>query len=561
MRILLVFLFLGTSFLFAISDKALGVTIDLAGKQRMLSQRMAKESLLILMDHKAEATRKKLQKNVSLFDKTLKGLISGDSDLGLERVNDPKIQAQLKKVSDLFAPFKQSIISIIDGSATDGDYNLVVLKSNLSLLKEMNKAVYMYAALTGQAENKALKMATNINLAGKQRMLTQRMAKDLLIAAMADPKGRAPHMRDFNNSRRLFDRTIRGLIHGDAKLHLVKTTLPEIRNQLEKVQALWKLKQRTFDLAVTNRNELYRATTSLDLLMKEMNTAVKLYTRSIVRQKLRQRLSSIVTAYVEEKNVLRKLVNISGKQRMLTQRMSKLSLQCALNLSRQKSCMAMQAYRKEYTKALALFIKGDAAKGVPPTKDKKALVQIKEIITLWKPFAQAVQKLSIAMGKEKASLLYILKHEQALLGASDRLVKIYEKSDPAQDALQKARLRVVNVAGRQRMLTQKMTKEKLLWQRLGSAKQKAKMFQTVALFETSLKGLMRGDRKQGLPKVTNRTIKTQLKTVEKIWKKIKALYVKEKLTPKELAVLLKVNPMLLREMHRAVGMMEEEVEY
>ena len=254
MRILLVFLFLGTSFLFAISDKALGVTIDLAGKQRMLSQRMAKESLLILMNHKAEPTRKKLQKDLSLFDQTLKGLINGDSNLSLERVNDPKIQAQLKKVSDLFVPFKQSIISIIDGRATDGDYNLVVLKSNLSLLQEMNKAVYRYAALTGQAENKVLRMATNINLAGKQRMLTQRMAKDLLIAAMADSEGRVPHMRDFNNSRRLFDRTIQGLIRGDAKLHLVKTTLPEIRNQLEKVQALWKLKQRTFDLAVTNRN-------------------------------------------------------------------------------------------------------------------------------------------------------------------------------------------------------------------------------------------------------------------------------------------------------------------
>ena len=295
--------------------------------------------------------------------------------------------------------------------------------------------------------------------------------------------------------------------------------------------------------------------------MKEMNTAVKLYTRSIVRQKLRQRLSSIVTSYVEEKNVLRKLVNISGKQRMLTQRISKLALQCALKLNWEKSCTAMQVYRKEYTKALALFIKGNDSKGIPRTKDKKALVQIKDIISLWKPFSQAVQKLSKAMGKEKASLLYILKHEQALLGASDRLVKIYEKSDPAQDALQKARLRVVNVAGRQRMLTQKITKEKLLWQQLNSATQESKMFQTVALFEASLKGLVYGDRKQGLPKVTNPIIKTQLKVVEKIWKKIKVLYAKEKLTPKELAVLIKVNPMLLREMNRAVGMMEEEVEY
>ena len=561
MKFFLVFFLLGQTMLFAIGDKALGITIDLAGKQRMLTQRMAKESLLILMDYQADTNRKKLSSDLGLFDKTLKGLIRGDKDLKLEAVQDAKIQAQLQKVSKLFAPFKRSTQSIIDGSATDVDYNQVVLKKNLILLKEMNKAVYMYAALSNDPANKGLKMATNINLAGKQRMLTQRMSKDLLIAAMASPKDRPPYMKDFTDSRELFGRTIQGLIEGDAHLHLVKTTLPNIRDQLEKVRALWKLKQRTFDQAMAQRSELYHAVSSFDTLMKEMNTAVKLYTRSIVRQKLRRRLSSIVNAFVEEKNVLRKLVNISGKQRMLTQRISKLSLQCALGLSREKSCTAMQAYRKEYARAIVLFVKGNKGKGLPPTKEKKALVQIKKIIVLWQPFAKQAQKLSAAHGKDKAALLYILKHEHALLVASDRLVKIYEQSDTTQDPLQKARLRVVNVAGRQRMLTQKMSKEKLLWQQLGSAKQKQKMFQTVALFETSLRGLMHGNAKMGLPKVSNLKIKAQLKKVEGLWKKIKPLYMKEKLSPEGLAMLVKANPLLLREMHRAVGMMEQEVEY
>lgn len=221
----------------------------------------------------------------------------------------------------------------------------------------------------------------------------------------------------------------------------------------------------------------------------------------------------------------------------------------------------MRDYRKEYARALALFVKGDTARAIPPTQDKKALVQIKKIIALWRPFAEAVQKLSQAQGKEKAALLYILKHEQTLLAESNKLVKIYELSDPASDPLQKARLRVVNVAGRQRMLTQKMTKEKLLWQKLKSPRQQKKMYQTVALFERSLDGLMHGDAKVGLPKATNPKIKAQLKKVAEIWKKIKPLYTKEKLSSKELAVLIEVNPILLGEMHRAVGLMEHEVEY
>ena len=560
-KYLLLFLILGHSLLFAISDKALGVTIDLAGKQRMLTQRMAKESLLVLMDHSAKANREKLRKDLELFEKTLHGLINGDSDLGLIPVKDPAIQKQLVNVAKIFAPFKHSAQAIIEAKASDEDYNQVVLKRNLILLNEMNKAVSMYTALTDQGENQSLKMATNINLAGRQRMLTQRMAKDLLIAAIAAPKDRAPHVKDFNQSRQLFDRTLTGLIDGDPDLHLVKTTLPDIRSQLEKVQALWKLKQRTFNRASENENQLFHAVESLDTLMQEMNTAVELYTQSIVRQKLRQRLSTIVTNYVEKKNTLRTLVNLSGKQRMLTQRITKLAIECALGLEPTKSCEAMNTYRKEYARALVLFVKGDAAAGIPPTRNKQALVQIKKIIGMWKPFAQAVNTLSTAQGKSKESLLYLLKHEQELLSESDKLVKIYESSDTDQDALQKARLRVVNIAGRQRMLTQKMTKEKLLWHKLKIERQKQKMFQTVELFEHSLAGLIHGDPKMGLPKATNPKIIRQLKKVETIWNKIKPLYTKETLTPKELTLLLRVNPILLKEMHKAVGLMERETEY
>ncbi len=561
LRFVFVLIIMGHTLLFAVSDKELGVTIDLSGKQRMLTQRMAKEALLIMLDRAADVNRKRLRANVRLFDKTLQGLIGGDRDLGLVPVQDAAIQKQLAHVAKLFAPFKASVAAIISGKATDADFNQVVLKKNMILLKEMNKAVYMYAALTDQAENQALKMATNINLAGKQRMLTQRMAKDLLIASMASPKDRVPYVRDFKACQALFDRTIAGLIDGDKKLHLIKTELPNIRDQLEKVQAIWKLRQRTFAQAVENQNALAHAVESLDTLMTEMNTAVRLYTQSIVRQKLRKRLSSIVNAYIEEKGVLRSLVNISGKQRMLTQRMSKLAIQCALGLKRSESCAAMGDYRKEYARALVLFVRGDSARKIPPVRDQSIQEQIKKILMLWKPFSQAVRKLSTAQGREKTALLYILRHEHALLTASDRLVKLYETENPDQDALQKARLRVVNVAGRQRMLTQKMTKEKLLWLKLGSDKQEKRMFQTIKLFETSLAGLIHGSAKMGLPKVTNVAIKNQLKKVEAIWKKIKPLYIKKILSSKELMALIRVNPVLLQEMHRAVGMMEKAIEY
>jgi hypothetical protein len=548
---------------FAISDRELGVSIDLAGKQRMLTQKMAKETLLILMNSRKKQNKEALKKDIALFDKTLKGLIKGDKELGLVPVKDKKIQAQLKKVMDLWIPFKKAATKIVKGKASPEDYNLIVLDNNMKLLDEMNKAVYMYANLSKKEENQNLKMANNINLAGKQRMLTQRMAKDLLIASLASPKDRIPYEEDFKNSAKLFERTIKGLIEGDEELKLQKTLLPNIRNQLIVVKKMWDVKKRLFEKALNskNKNNVIEAISALDKLKIEMNTAVKLYTKSINRQKQQKKLSHIVKEYIDNKNIMRKLVNISGKQRMLTQRLTKLTIECVLNINDHKSCKKINRYVKEYERALVTFVRGNTNRGLPPTKDKKALIQIKKIISLWKPFAKSLRTIAKTEGKDKEALVNILKNEQKLLKESDKLVKIYESGDKDQDDLQKARLHIVNIAGRERMLTQKMTKEKLLWLKLSSKKQKKKMLATMKLFEDSLNNLIEGNSNKNLPKATNQKIVDQLAKVKEIWEKIKPLYLKEKLSKKELQLLIKVNPILLNEMNKAVDLMEKEVEY
>ena len=59
------------------------VTINLAGKQRMLSQKMAKEALLIGAGVKTNESAAALIKTVALFERTLAGLQRGDPELAL----------------------------------------------------------------------------------------------------------------------------------------------------------------------------------------------------------------------------------------------------------------------------------------------------------------------------------------------------------------------------------------------------------------------------------------------------------------------------------------------
>ncbi|HHS92613.1 MAG TPA: hypothetical protein ENK82_04645, partial [Campylobacterales bacterium] len=147
-----------------------------------------------------------------------------------------------------------------------------------------------------------------------------------------------------------------------------------------------------------------------------------------------------------------------------------------------------------------------------------------------------------------------------LLKISNELVKRYEASNTSENYLEKSRLSVVNVAGRQRMLTQKMTKEKLLYLR-GDKEIRESLLKTVKLFDDSLNALIYGDVKQHLPKATNEKITKQLAVVDGIWKRLKPLYMKEKNSSKEMALIIAKNTVLLKEMNSMVKMSEVEVEY
>jgi methyl-accepting chemotaxis protein len=80
--------------------------------------------------------------------------------------------------------------------------------------------------------------------------------------------------------------------------------------------------------------------------------------------------------------------------------------------------------------------------------------------------------------------------------------------------------RVVNVAGGQRMLSQKMAKEALVIAAAGGSDSKtvSDFSETTDRFSKALKGLAVGDASLGLPPATNPAVLTALREVEKTWK-------------------------------------------
>ena len=250
---------------FLSKQKADGVVINLAGKQRMLTQKMSKESLAL---SQGKGSKESLEKTASLFDKTLKGLISGDTELGLPPTQKIEIVNQLNHVQKLWKYLRVNLNVVLANSAETTAALSYLNENNIKLLKEMNKAV-------GMLESNSFDSKT-VNLAGKQRMLTQKMVKETLGLL----QGSTPS-ETLKGTSNLFDKTLKGLISGDSELGLAAMTDDAILAQLTSVQTLWK----DFNVNVgtvlrlapeTNNALAYINGHNVELL-KEMNKAVGMY--------------------------------------------------------------------------------------------------------------------------------------------------------------------------------------------------------------------------------------------------------------------------------------------
>lgn len=275
LRLLMMSLIFLAADVMAVNSSEYAVVINLAGRQRMLTQKMSKEMLLVAKGIDVEANRGELAKTAWLFDTTLEGLLDGSNDLGLPPTNSAATRRQLGRVETLWREFHTLVNQVVDGE----DFDVArVATLNMPLLRNMDTVVGMYEREASKATGR--RVGVVINLAGKQRMLTQKMSKEVLLVALQhDADNNRSNAR---NSASLFNRTLKGLKDGDAELELPKTEDLTIREQLDRVDALWQQFRPLIIQAAAGGADLSSAQLGelavLNLpLLTEMSRAVKMY--------------------------------------------------------------------------------------------------------------------------------------------------------------------------------------------------------------------------------------------------------------------------------------------
>lgn len=152
-QLLLLILFLFSSGFVAIAIIYFGMqadanTINTAGKQRMLSQRVAKEALFIRSGY---GDFSRIEGTIKQFESAMDWLIHGNKDKGISPPANSEIKSQLNRVNELWVLYHKDILQIIQvsGSRSEAESDTVfqrVFERSPIVLKEMNKAVQMMEA-------------------------------------------------------------------------------------------------------------------------------------------------------------------------------------------------------------------------------------------------------------------------------------------------------------------------------------------------------------------------------------------------------------------------------
>lgn len=140
--------------------------INKAGRQRMLSQRMGKAWLALLQNVEKTSAQVVLDKSMALFDRQLTEL-KGFAPT-------PDVQSTYTKLDAAWSDYKTALV----GKAPARDGAAALLQLDAKVLALAHQGTVQYEAALAKPVGKL------VNVAGRQRMLTQRMAKFYLAATL-----------------------------------------------------------------------------------------------------------------------------------------------------------------------------------------------------------------------------------------------------------------------------------------------------------------------------------------------------------------------------------------
>lgn len=189
---------------------SLAAAINKAGRQRMLTQAMVKDYCLIGQDINKEQAIGRLQQSIALFDLQLNEL---KAFAPTEEAHDALI-----KVENLWHPFKTIVLA-----PARRDKASALMAADDDLLAASHKVVLLLQDISGSTQDRL------VNISGRQRMLSQRLAKLYMLRAWGFDNSQV--RTDMDQARNEFKGALTELENAPENNTEVSSALAEARRQ------------------------------------------------------------------------------------------------------------------------------------------------------------------------------------------------------------------------------------------------------------------------------------------------------------------------------------------
>ncbi|MEM7271285.1 MAG: type IV pili methyl-accepting chemotaxis transducer N-terminal domain-containing protein [Pseudomonadota bacterium] len=260
---------------------AIGRKVNVAGRQRMLSQRIAMASAMGRLGVEPQENLDIIRSASRDFDTAQQALRNGSDEFGLLEETHPSVLSALNKVDVAWAEMGDAATSIVNQGAVSRANFRSIAEVNLKLLSRSNIVVKKIVSAYSEDDRSDVGLAVAIDIAGRQRMLSQKMIKE---AALIGLKYRKSDNREFlNETLEEFDSSLFKLMYGAADEDIPEAP-PEVLSKLQQVESLWldifPLMDEIASLGRADSFELEELSASALDLLSLSNEAVQLYERA-----------------------------------------------------------------------------------------------------------------------------------------------------------------------------------------------------------------------------------------------------------------------------------------
>ncbi len=253
--------------------------INYSGKLRMLSQRIVVAACMEHANIDYEANAALLHASVAEFDQIIDGLRDGDEALGMIGAEtDRRVLADIVAVHEVWDPMHAGIEHIIETGGTDEE--VLDLATQATPLLEIAK--HLVSVLTAEyADPTALLQADalTIDIAGRQRMLAQRISKDVCLIQSGLHVEEAT--AELSAAMQMYDASANALANGWADAGIVPPPTEEIAQGMQQVLSDWADVQPLLAAATAgamSEDDRRVVFAQMNSLTGQMNTLVGIYT-------------------------------------------------------------------------------------------------------------------------------------------------------------------------------------------------------------------------------------------------------------------------------------------